>query len=120
MILLIAFLMSLAAPASKAVPYPCNLDAFTAPERASPPRTGRRLWGAVIERREVEHGYAFRLPPGELVTAAEWIRLEQRCCPFFDFELRQAKDGGPLWLHVLGGDGIKPFIRAEFDLAGTP
>jgi hypothetical protein len=120
MILMLAFLLSLPAPTLKNVPFACNLRAFTAAERVSHARTGRRLWDAVIERREVEHGYAFRLPAGELITAAEWIRLERRCCPFFDFELRQGRDGGALWLHVLGGDGIKTFIRAEFGFDDAP
>jgi hypothetical protein len=122
MILILASLLSLVTPAAPATGehYACNLSVFSAAERAAHARTGRRLWAAVEERREVEHGYAFRLPAGELMTVAEWVRLERRCCPFFEFELRQARDGGPLWLHVLGSEGIKPFIRAEFGFEDAP
>jgi hypothetical protein len=51
-----------------------------------------------------------RLPPMEIT---EWIGLEQRCCPFFEFELRFEADGGPVWLHLMGS-GVKEFIRDKF------
>ena len=60
--------------------------------------------------------YALRLPAETLLTAAEWISLERRCCPFFGFTLEMERHGGPLWLRVTGPKGIKQFIRAEFGL----
>jgi hypothetical protein len=50
------------------------------------------------------------------MTAAEWVSFERKCCPFFAFELEQAKDQGPFWLRITGSEGVKPFIVEEFGL----
>jgi len=117
--MLLAFLLLSLVPAGGArgeEPYACNMAALTKAERATHGKVSRRLLGAVEDRRELENGYAFRLPPQALVTAAQWVSLERRCCPFFTFAIEAAKDGGPLWLSVTGSRGIKPFIRDEFGL----
>jgi hypothetical protein len=64
----------------------------------------------------MSNGYSFRLPPGTLLTVARWVALERKCCPFFTFQVELAGDEGPLWLRITGSDGIKAFIRAEFQL----
>src|SRR5437773_6229708 len=81
-------------------PFACNMAALTRTERATHHKLSQRLLGAVEERRELQSGYAFRLPAKTLLAAAQWVSLEGRCCPFFAFELELAKDGGPLWLKV--------------------
>src|SRR6266545_4451753 len=96
--------------------FACNLSALTRSERALHARRAQALLSAVQERTELPNGYAFRLPPAELVTAAQWVAFERRCCPFFTFELEQARDQGPLWLRITGSEGVKAFIRAEFQL----
>ena len=45
-----------------------------------------------------------------------FVAEERQCCPFFTFEMEQARDQGPVWLRVTGSDGVKEFIRAEFGL----
>jgi hypothetical protein len=90
----------------------------------------RQRWQALSERliaatvstgeghiQELSDGYAFRFPAEALViqVVAEWITLERLCCPFFRFEL-VVEAGGPAWLKLRAGDGIKPFIEAEFGL----
>jgi len=116
--LLIVLLMTTLAPAPGAADesLACNLNALTKTERSSHAKVSRQLLNAVEERRELSNGYALRLPSDMLGTAAEWVRLERRCCPFFTFEIEVTKDGGPLWLRLTGRDGIKPFIRSEFGL----
>lgn len=101
-------------------PFACNMAALTKSERAVYQTLTRRLLGAVEERRERKDGYAFRLPPDALLTAAEWISFERRCCPFFAFELEMARGGGPLWLRITGAEGVKDFIRAEFGFESKP
>jgi hypothetical protein len=94
----------------------CNMNALTKTERAQHAKMSQALMAAVQERTELRNGYAFRLPPGSLVTAAQWVTFERKCCPFFTFEMEQARDEGPLWLRITGSEGIKAFIRAEFQL----
>jgi hypothetical protein len=85
-------------------------------ERAHHQELSKKLMAAVAETSELTNGYGFRLPAKELLTAAEWVTLESRCCPFFSFQLEQTRDQGPLWLRVTGSEGVKAFIRAEFQL----
>jgi hypothetical protein len=117
-IVIASILMSLvtASHASTGERFACNLSALTKAERAAHEKLSQALVAAVQERREVEHGYAFRLPASALRTTAEWVSYEQRCCPFFTFELEVTRDSGPLWLRVTGSEWIKPFIRSEFGL----
>jgi len=103
-----------AGSAGGTTPFACRISALTEAERAAYETLSQRLLGAVQERRELKDGYAFRLPPKSLIAAAGWVSYERRCCPFFDFELEVAKDGGPLWLRLTGSEGVKEFIRAEF------
>src|SRR5262245_32859961 len=77
--------------------FACNLAALSRDERTVHHRLADTLLAAVRQQRELTNGYAFRLEPAMLPTAAEWVALESRCCPFFSFELRLAGDGGPLW-----------------------
>jgi len=47
---------------------------------------------------------------------AEFIVYERLCCPFFDFELAVEQDSNRLWLRLRGQEGIKEFIRFEFQI----
>jgi len=96
--------------------FACNAAALSATERQRYGELTRSLLGAVHEKKELPQGYAFRLPPADLVTTAEWISLERKCCPFFTFVLQQSRDGGPVWLKITGSEGVKEFIREEFGL----
>jgi hypothetical protein len=96
--------------------FACNMKALTGTERARHQELSHTLFSAVQEKRELANGYAFRLPPGDLMTVAEWVSFERKCCPFFAFEIEQAKDNGALWLRITGSDGVKPFIVEEFQL----
>lgn len=98
--------------------FACNMKALSRDERAVHQKLSKALLGAVQQQAELGNGYGFRLPAGSLVTAARWVSLERRCCPFFAFEIILAKGDGPLWLRVTGSEGIKAFIRAEFGLDG--
>jgi hypothetical protein len=96
----------------------CNMGALTNTDRERHKLLLLNLEAARIEIKELPDGYSFRLQ-NELVSLAEvteWISYESRCCPFFDFEIRLERNNGPLWLKLIGQEGIKPFIRAEFGI----
>jgi hypothetical protein len=96
--------------------FACNLKALNATERARYQELTKALMTATQEKRELPNGYGFRLSPSSLMAAAEWISFERKCCPFFTFDLEQARDEGPVWLRITGSEGVKAFIRAEFQL----
>jgi hypothetical protein len=68
--------------------------------------------------KELADGYAFRYKADSqlIQAAAEFIVYERLCCPFFDFELAVEQDSNRLWLRLRGEEGIKEFIRYEFNL----
>lgn len=96
--------------------FACNMGALTSAERARHEELSRSLFAAVRVKKELRNGYAFRLPSGMLATAAGWVALERRCCPFFTFDLELVKHDGPLWLRITGAPGVKAFIRSELQI----
>jgi RimJ/RimL family protein N-acetyltransferase len=67
------------------------------------------------EVRWLPDGAAFRYssaaPVVDLLT--EFVRLESRCCPFLRFRLTLEPAGGPLWLELTGGPGVREFLEAQ-------
>ena len=100
--------------------FACNLGAFTPAERTAHAAQSRKLFAAVLEQRELPDGLAFRLPPAALATAAGWVDLERKCCPFFTFELAVARGEGPVWLRITGAEGVKAFLRDELSQLPAP
>jgi hypothetical protein len=96
--------------------FACNVRALTSAERARHQELTKTLLSSAQEKEELKNGYAFRLPPTTLINVAEWVSLERRCCPFFTFEIAQTRDQGPVWLRVTGSEGVKAFLRVEFQL----
>jgi hypothetical protein len=96
--------------------FACNMNALTKAERATHERIARSLLRAVQGKTELKDGYAFRLSPKALGTAAQWVALESRCCPFFAFAIEVSRNNGPVWLRITGPEGIKTFIQAELGL----
>ncbi|HZY46927.1 MAG TPA: hypothetical protein VFE96_03935, partial [Candidatus Bathyarchaeia archaeon] len=60
-------------------------------------------------------GYSFHLrnDPDVLRKLAEWIPLEQSCCPFLQFQVNIARRETPIILNVTGPRGTAEFIRQE-------
>ena len=71
--------------------------------------------GWVEEMKELDDGYAFRVSSesASIVKLAEWVSLERLCCAFFKFALEVEPGGGPVWLSLTGGPGVKEFLRSE-------
>jgi hypothetical protein len=94
----------------------CNLKALSTKERARHMLLTLEMERARVETIELANGFAFRFQDGTVSVAdlAEWVSAERKCCPFFDFEIEQQADNGPLWLKLRGKEGAKAFMRAEF------
>ncbi len=99
-------------------PLACDMTALTPDERDRRQTLAAQLHAATQEMRERRDGYAFRYPAALLLTAAGFVALERRCCPFFRFALDVESDNGPLWLAITGQEDVKAFIAAELGLAG--
>src|ERR1041385_3257264 len=65
---------------------------------------------------ELPDGYEFEFPWSlETYNAlAELTPFEHACCPFFDIGIRIGANDRLCW-RLSGREGIKPFIRAEFE-----
>ncbi|HEY6392479.1 MAG TPA: hypothetical protein VIX89_14440 [Bryobacteraceae bacterium] len=111
---LAAVCMSPAEPA----PFACNLKAFSPDQRVRWRQLIEHVASAVTEARELKDGYSLKVNAGQaqIVEVAEWIELERRCCPFFDFQMDVHGEDGSVWLSLKGRDGVKDFIRADFSL----
>src|SRR6266581_2353044 len=77
-----------------------------------------KLIAARKEIVETEKGYEFQYSPSNVSLAelADWVAAEGKCCPFFDFHIDLEREGKLLCLRLTGEEGIKPFIRAEFQV----
>jgi hypothetical protein len=98
------------------IPIACDLNAIQADEREQHGTTIRHIFEAVQSVQELPYGYAFRLPAETdmLRNASEFIANERLCCPFLGFKLELEPQSAALWLHLIGGEGVKQFIKAEF------
>ncbi len=96
----------------------CNIKALTAAERARHKQLSEKLMSARKEIVETEKGYEFQYSPVEVSLAelAAWVAAESKCCPFFDFHIDLEREGKLLCLRLTGEEGIKAFIRTEFQL----
>lgn len=101
---------------SKPIPFACNLKALTTQERAQGKKLNDQLMLAVVSVRERNDGYTLQVDTKRIsvVEVAQWVDLERKCCPFFDFQLDlHGKDGG-IWLSLTGPEGVKQFIEMDF------
>ena len=96
----------------------CNIKALTPTERAHYKQLTEKLIAARKDIVETQKGYEFQFTPANVTLAelADWVAAEGKCCPFFDFHIDLERAGSLLCLRLTGEDGIKPFIRAEFQV----
>ena len=95
----------------------CNPNALTPEQQERWLEVGTQLYAAVQEVQELPDGYAFRLPSTSemLLLVAEDLNFERLCCPFLHFTLDIAPSGAPFWLRFTGGEGVKEFLRINFE-----
>lgn len=108
--------IALATGSSQGHGFACNMRALTSEERTRHAALAGELFAAILERKELSNGYAFRLPAERWLDAATWAELERKCCPFFSFELNAGADRGPMWLTITGRSGAKTFMKDEYGL----
>jgi len=96
----------------------CNIKALNPEERGRHKQLTDKLIAARREIVETEKGYEFQYSPSNVSLAelASWVAAEGKCCPFFDFHIDLEREGKLLCLRLTGEEGIKPFIRSEFQV----
>jgi len=96
----------------------CNINGIPLQERARYGQLVEVLRHAIQKRRELPDGYAFQMDTKHMSTVqlTEWIELERKCCPFFEFEILRTRQDETVWLHLSGPEGVKEFILDEFGL----
>jgi hypothetical protein len=96
-------------------PLVCNVGAYTDAQAKRKEEVTKKMWASLQDYRELPEGYAFRFPADAdcVATVAEWMALERMCCPFFSFNLKLEREGGPLWLELTGREGVKQFIESD-------
>jgi hypothetical protein len=96
----------------------CNSQALTSAERTQHQKLTDKLIASRKEIVETEKGYEFRYSPSTISLAelAEWVVAESKCCPFLDFHIGLEREGQLLCLRLTGEEGIKAFIRSEFQV----
>ncbi len=97
-------------------PFVCNLGVLTAADRARKEDISHSLAAMVTGVRELPDGFEFQFTsePATLTLLGEWTWTERLCCPFFDFDIRVDREGGPIALRLTGRPGTKAFIEADF------
>lgn len=98
----------------------CNTKALSPAERERHKRLTEKLMRARTKVVESEKGYEFQFSSSivSIAELADWAVAESKCCPFFDFHIDLEQHGTLACLRLTGEEGIKPFIRAEFQLTG--
>ncbi len=96
----------------------CNPNAVPTAMREQWVETGKQVYAAVQEIQDMPTGYGFLLPPDSvmLLKVAEYIANERLCCAFLHFTVEIEPNGGPLWLRLTGGEGVKEYIRSVFTM----
>ena len=95
----------------------CNARPFSPEQRRRWEELGASWRAEVAEIRELPDGYALRIPSDAttVLAAAEWMTLDRLCCPFFRFALEIEPEGGPAWVRLTGGGGVKEFLRRAIE-----
>ncbi|HTP08793.1 MAG TPA: hypothetical protein VMP08_11105 [Anaerolineae bacterium] len=92
----------------------CDPNAVPADKREHWLETGKQVYAAVQEVRELPNGYQFRLPTDStmLLKVADYITNERLCCAFLRFTLEVEPNIGPFWLQLTGREGVKEYLRS--------
>ena len=93
-------------------PLACDLDAISAGDRPRYNELRKMLAASAVGKRELADGIAVQISTERMALAhlAEWISLERKCCPFFEFKIEVAPASGPVWLSLTGRPGVKVFL----------
>ena len=69
---------------------------------------------------ELSDGYKFSYTYNDKVfkKIADWITLESRCCPFFNFKLELDKTNNSTNLYLTGNEEVKQLLEAGLKSRG--
>lgn len=99
---------------SSEVVIACNPGAIDPAEWEAHEAVSKAIFSSttILEVRELDNGYAFRLPLESdlLRKTAAFIANERLCCPFFTFTLIVNAE---LWLQMTGSEAVKALIQAD-------
>ena len=95
----------------------CKISVFNSEER----KIYDALRKELTETMSVEEGptgYTFIFPNNQplLLKIAEWISLENRCCPFIMFSLNVSGDSDAIRVELTGNKDVKYLLKEEFQL----
>lgn len=99
------------------IPLACQLEVFSADERRRYHAARAEIDAAVTHIVEKDNGYEFQLPGDDTMLArvAEWIALERRCCPFFDFTVAIGGSDSSIGVALTGSPEVKRFLATELE-----
>jgi len=98
-------------------PFACDRLALTPALRHRHfDQLGPFLRTKIIDARPRTDGYDFHFPNDwtTFASLSEWVNGERLCCPFFDFDLRLAREHGEVRMGLSGRPGTAEFIRSDF------
>ncbi len=95
------------------VPLACSLNEVDLEERKL---LVAELTRGIVERRDTEHGIAYRFDPapGLVARLGRLIDLERECCQFMTFAVTVDQADGPIWLELNGPKAARSEIEAYF------
>lgn len=100
----------------KGTSFACNMSAIEPSQRSRHIEIIKELFHSVREINEIQNGFAFLFPNDShvLINLLTFVEKERLCCPFFGFVIDIEPEGGNVWLKIIGREGVKEFIKAEF------
>ncbi len=92
----------------------CTMNAIAPEHRDRHTTIALEIYASVQALQALPDGYALRLPTESamLLKVAEYITNERLCCAFVRFTLVIEPNGGPFWLHLTGGAGVKEYMES--------
>ena len=102
-----------------AAPIACQLNVFSPDERQRYRAARTRIEAAVIRIVEVENGFVLHVADEDAMLAiiADWVVLERRCCPFFEFTVSVGGSDPSIRVALTGSPEVKEFLKSEL---GSP
>lgn len=94
--------------------FACNMNAISPEQRPAHQQLAEQLFRSKRAIYEMSNGYRFEFSAEWLIPLAQFVSLERLCCPFFDFAIQVNANSDTLSLQLMGTEGVKAFIQAEF------
>jgi hypothetical protein len=97
-------------------PLACDLTAISTTDRPRYNELRRMLAASALAKRDLPNGIAIQIAPDKITLPqlAEWISIERKCCPFFNFKIDVPPNSAPISLTLTGPPGVKEFLSAAF------